>query len=210
MKRSMALTLVLFLLLGLSVGCGQNTPSGSEPPAQSTDGPVQTTEPSAPTGELAVAVPDGVTAAAGNNRVFYEIFVGSFSDSDGDGIGDLRGIINRMDYLNDGDDASGRSLGVEGIWLTPIFKSGSYHKYDVNDYYQVDPSFGTLDDLKELAELCRSRNVKLILDLPINHTGKGNAWFSSFSLAHQHKAVDDPYYDFYTFYPQGETAPVGR
>ena len=56
-----------------------------------------------------------------NSRVFYEIFVGSFSDSDGDGIGDLRGIINRMDYLNDGDPASGKSLGIEGIWLTPIF-----------------------------------------------------------------------------------------
>ncbi|WP_276629009.1 alpha-amylase family glycosyl hydrolase, partial [Eubacterium pyruvativorans] len=70
-----------------------------------------------------------------NSRVFYEIFVGSFSDSNGDGVGDLRGIINRMDYLNDGDPASGKSLGIEGIWLTPIFLSPSYHKYDVTDYY---------------------------------------------------------------------------
>ncbi len=61
------------------------------------------------------------------NRVFYEIFVGSFSDSDGDGVGDLRGVISRMDYLNDGDPQSGVSLGVEGIWLTPIFPSPSYH-----------------------------------------------------------------------------------
>ena len=68
------------------------------------------------------------------HRVFYEIFVGSFSDSDGDGTGDLRGIINRMDYLNDGDPQSGKSLGVEGIWLTPIFQSPTYHKYDVTDY----------------------------------------------------------------------------
>ena len=83
---------------------------------------------------------EGWQQADDNNRVFYEIFVGSFSDSNGDGIGDLRGIINRMDYLNDGDPASGLSLGVEGIWLTPIFKSPSYHKYDVEDYYQVDPS----------------------------------------------------------------------
>ena len=73
-----------------------------------------------------------------NNRVFYEIFVGSFSDSNGDGIGDLRGIINRFDYLNDGDPESGLSLGVEGIWLSPIFKSPSYHKYDVADYYEID------------------------------------------------------------------------
>ena len=62
------------------------------------------------------------------NRVFYEIFVGSFSDSNGDGVGDLRGIINRMDYLNDGDPDSEKSLGVEGLWLTPIFASPSYHK----------------------------------------------------------------------------------
>ena len=80
------------------------------------------------------------------HRVFYEIFVGSFSDSDGDGIGDLRGIINRMDYLNDGDPASGRSLGVEGLWLTPIFASPSYHKYDVTDYETIDPVFGTMED----------------------------------------------------------------
>ena len=66
-----------------------------------------------------------------NNRIFYEIFVGSFSDSNGDGIGDIRGVINRLDYLNDGDPESGNSLGIEGIWLTPVFASPSYHKYDV-------------------------------------------------------------------------------
>ena len=106
-------------------------------------------------------------ADIGLNRVFYEIFVGSFSDSNGDGIGDLRGIINRMDYLNDGNPASGTSLGVEGIWLTPIFESPSYHKYDVTDFYKVDPAFGTMEDLKELIDLCHERNVKIILDLPI-------------------------------------------
>ena len=148
--------------------------------------------------------------AEDNARVFYEIFVGSFSDSDGDGIGDLRGIIDRFDYLNDGDPASGRSLGVEGIWLTPIYDSPSYHKYDVTDYYAVDPDFGSLDDLRELAQLCESRNVKLILDLPINHTGSRNAWFSAFVNAHRKQDPADPYYDFYCWYPSGETAPAGR
>ncbi len=81
---------------------------------------------------------------ADNARVFYEIFVGSFSDSNGDGIGDLRGVINRFDYLNDGDPASGRSLGIEGIWLTPVFDSPTYHKYNVTDYYAIDPDFGTM------------------------------------------------------------------
>ena len=88
-----------------------------------------------------------------NYRVFYQIFVGSFSDSNGDGIGDLRGIINRFDYLNDGNVESTTSLGVEGIWLSPIFKSPTYHKYDVIDYYQIDPKFGTMEDLEELRNL---------------------------------------------------------
>ncbi len=146
-----------------------------------------------------------------NNRVFYEIFVGSFSDSDGDGTGDLRGIINRMDYLNDGDSDSGRSLGVEGLWLTPIFKSPSYHKYDVTDYYTVDPEFGTQDDLVELIDLCHARDVKVILDLPINHTGSNCKWFSAFRAAHQNGDTQNAYYDFYSYYDRAETtAPAGR
>lgn len=145
-----------------------------------------------------------------NARVFYEVFVGSFSDSDGDGIGDIRGVINRMDYLNDGDPNSGKSLGVEGIWLTPVFLSPSYHKYDVQDYYQIDPAFGTEDDLLELAELCHARNVKLILDLPINHTSRRNAWFSSFVVAHRQQDPSDPYYDFYSWYGSGSEQPAGR
>ncbi len=142
-----------------------------------------------------------------NNRVFYEIFVGSFSDSDGDGTGDLRGIINRLDYLNDGDPKSGKSLGVEGIWLTPIFKSPSYHKYDVTDYYTIDEKFGTMDDLKELVTECHKRDIKVILDLVLNHTGNQNEWFGKFSSAHRHDDVSDEYYDFYCY---SNSAKVGN
>jgi len=130
--------------------------------------------------------------------VFYEIFVGSFSDSDGDGTGDLRGIINRFDYLNDGNPESGKSLGVEGIWLTPIFKSPSYHKYDVTNYYEIDPEFGTMDDLKELVELCHERGVKIILDMVINHTSSDNKWFQEFTKARRSGDTESEYYDFYT------------
>ncbi len=144
------------------------------------------------------------------NRVFYEIFVGSFSDSDGDGVGDLRGVINRMDYLNDGDPQSGASLGVEGIWLTPIFASPSYHKYDIIDFYSVDPAFGTMDDLKELVALCHERDVKLILDLPINHTSTQNRWFRNFLNAHAMNNPDNIYYDYYSWLPAGSKAPAGR
>lgn len=133
-----------------------------------------------------------------NYRVFYQIFVGSFSDSNGDGIGDLRGIINHFDYLNDGDINSGESLGVQGIWLSPIFTSPTYHKYDCTDYYEIDKKFGTMDDLKELIELCHSRNVKIILDLVLNHTSLENEWFQKFILARAAEQTDNPYYDFYS------------
>ncbi len=152
---------------------------------------------------LPAAVPDD------NYRVFYEIFVGSFSDSNGDGVGDLRGIINRMDYLNDGDPDSGLSLGVEGLWLSPIFTSASYHKYDVDDYYAIDPAFGTEEDLRELVALCHERGVKVILDLVLNHTGTGNPWFQSFADAHRAGDTEDPYYDFYSYYTEGEPVPAG-
>ena len=99
MKKYAALLLVLVLTLSLFAGCSSDNDDPS----------------SGSSGEFAAKVPEGVTATEDNARVFYEIFVGSFSDSNGDGIGDLRGIINRMDYLNDGDDSSGKSLGVEGL-----------------------------------------------------------------------------------------------
>ena len=223
MKRSSLLALILALLF-LLPACGQPVSAPAEAPAVTGSAAEAPAEAAAPdrddsgryllsdTGEAIIDDVDlsRYAETEDNARVFYEIFVGSFSDSDGDGIGDLRGIIDRFDYLNDGDPASGLSLGVEGIWLTPIYDSPSYHKYDVTDYYAVDPDFGTMEDLKELADLCESRNVKLILDLPINHTGNRNAWFSSFVSAHRNKDAADPYYDFYCWYGAGESAPAGR
>ncbi len=145
-----------------------------------------------------------------HNRVFYEIFVGSFSDSNGDGVGDLRGIINRMDYLNDGDPENGLGLDIEGIWLTPIFASPSYHKYDVANFYEIDPDFGTMDDLRELIALCHERDVMLILDLPINHTSTQNRWFKNFTNAHLMNNPGNDYYDFYTWLGAEDAVPAGR
>ncbi len=141
-----------------------------------------------------------------NFRTFYQVFVGSFSDSNSDGIGDLRGVINRMDYLNDGSISSGESLGVQGIWLSPIFSSPSYHKYDAADYYEIDWRFGTEEDLKELADLCEARNVKLILDLAINHTSSQNEWFLKFKDARINGNTEDPYYDYYSCATTAEKA----
>lgn len=163
-------------------------------------------------GEVVISGLSGVTRVneEDNARVFYEIFVGSFADSDGDGTGDLRGIIEAMDYLQDGDPSSGESLGIEGIWLTPVFKSPSYHKYDVSDYYAIDRKFGTEADLIELAKLCEERGVKLILDLVLNHTSNWHPWFLEFQKARRMGKTDSEYYSFYSCYEKGERAPEGR
>ena len=110
-------------------------------------------------------------------RTFYEIFPYSFCDSDGDGKGDLNGITSKLDYLNDGDSKTTDDLGIDGIWLTPIMKSPSYHKYDVIDYYTVDEVFGTNDDFKKLLDEAHKRGINVIIDLVLNHSSNQNEWF---------------------------------
>lgn len=118
-----------------------------------------------------------VTQSSDKYRNYYHIFVNSFCDSDGDTIGDLNGIISQLDYLNDGDPNSGDDLGIDGIWLTPIMPSKSYHKYDVADYYNIDENFGTLETFDKLIEECHSRGINVIIDLVLNHIGSNNDLF---------------------------------
>lgn len=112
-----------------------------------------------------------------NDRTFYEVFVRSFQDSNGDGIGDLQGLISKLDYLNDGDPNTNTDLGVTGIWLMPIFESPSYHGYDVTDYMKVEPDYGTNDDFKQLITEAHKRGIAVVLDMVINHTSSENPWF---------------------------------
>ena len=205
MKRYLIFFLLLAMVISM-IGCMQN-------PKPSTSATQIPTTQSAPlldtTGRYPLnaerneaIINDAGTVTVendGNARVYYQIFVGSFSDSNGDGVGDLRGIINRFDYLNDGDPNSGLSLGIEGIWLSPIFTSPTYHKYDTTNYYTIDPKFGTMEDLQELIELCHSRNVQIILDLVINHTSRANTWHQKFVSAHQSGDTENEYYDFYSW-----------
>ena len=118
-------------------------------------------------------------ASADKYRNYYEIFTQSFADSDNDGTGDLQGIIDRLDYLNDGNPEGGDDLGVDGLWLTPIFPSESYHKYNVEDYYNVDSSFGSLETFDKLVEECHKRGINIILDLVLNHISYKNPLFVS-------------------------------
>lgn len=112
-----------------------------------------------------------------NGAVFYEVFVRSFKDSDGDGKGDLRGLLEKLDYLNDGDPATGSDLGVDAIWLMPVFESPSYHGYDVVDYEAIEQDYGTSADMDALLAAAHARGMKVIVDLVVNHTSSRHPWF---------------------------------
>lgn len=116
--------------------------------------------------------------------VTYEIFVQSFNDSDGDGIGDLNGVTEKLDYV--------RELGANAIWFMPIMPSPSYHKYDVTDYKAIHPDYGTMDDFKNLLAEAHQRDIKIVIDLIINHSGSGHPWFKE-----ARKGRDNPYREYY-------------
>jgi glycosidase len=112
-----------------------------------------------------------------NGAVFYEVFVRSFADSDGDGSGDLKGLVAHLDYLNDGDPSTHDDLGVDALYLMPVFESPSTHGYDVIDYEHVNREYGTDADLAALLDAAHRRGMKVILDLPLNHTSERHPWF---------------------------------
>ena len=124
----------------------------------------------------------------GNKRssTTYQLLIYSFADSDGDGIGDFKGIQNKLDYLD--------GLGATALWLSPAHPSDSYHAYDVTDYYAVNPLYGTEQDFKDLIDAAHARGIKIYMDYVLNHSGKGNAWFKE-ALADP----SSPYRDYYFF-----------
>ncbi len=132
-----------------------------------------------PLSALAQATPVTNTLDDGlwwRGALFYEVFVRAFQDSDGDGIGDFAGLIARLDHLNS-DTGNDASLGVQALWLMPIMASPSYHGYDVTDYETVNPNFGTNHDFKALVDALHSRDMRVIIDYPINHTSVEHPWF---------------------------------
>ncbi len=119
------------------------------------------------------------------HAVFYEIYPRSFADSNNDGVGDLRGIASRLDYLKD--------LGVDAIWISPCFPSPQVDfGYDVSDYENIDPMYGTLGDFDFLASEANKRNIHIILDFVVNHTSDQHKWF----LASKSSRTS-PYRDWY-------------
>lgn len=126
--------------------------------------------------------------------VFYEVFVRSFQDSDGDGAGDLRGLIQRLDHLNDGDPSTTADLGVDALWLMPVFASPSYHGYDTTDYEALERDYGTPDDFRDLIVEAHRRGLKVIVDLVLNHTSSQHPWFRAAA-----RSVADPRRDWYVW-----------
>jgi len=192
---------ILALLLLLLAAC-QPAPTATQTPAP-TESP--TPAPPAATATPEVAQPEDVSGWW-NDVVFYEIFVRSFKDSNGDGIGDFQGIIQQLDYLNDGDPQTTDDLGIGALWLMPINPSPSYHGYDVTDYKAVNPDYGTLDDFKQLLEACHARGIRVIIDFVINHTSTQHPWFKA-ALA-----GDPQYKDYYVWSTKdpGSLGPWGQ
>lgn len=178
----MGLSLTAFLLSGCS---------GNNSATQATPTPIPTAEAAQSTAAPAATT---LTTDEQPSTVFYEIFVRSFYDSNGDGIGDLKGITEKLDYLNDGDPDTHDDLGIGGIWLMPINPSPSYHGYDVTDYRAINPDYGTLEDLQELLQEAHKRGIKIIMDLVVNHTSKEHPWFVDSA-----KNTDSKYRDWYVW-----------
>ncbi|HYJ78488.1 MAG TPA: alpha-amylase family glycosyl hydrolase [Longimicrobiaceae bacterium] len=131
--------------------------------------------------------------------VCYEVFVRSFHDSDGDGIGDLRGLIQKLDYINDGDQTTLSDLGARCIWLMPIAESPSYHGYDVTDYYRVEPAYGTNEDFKRLVAAAHQRGIKVLIDMVLNHASSQHPFFL--------QALRDPASPYRDWFRWSDTRP---
>ena len=121
------------------------------------------------------------------NAVVYQIYPKSFQDSDGDGIGDIPGIISRLDYL--------KKLGIDAIWLSPVYRSPQDDNgYDISDYQDIEPMFGTMEDMEQLFAEAKKRGIRIMMDLVLNHTSDEHRWFLEAK-----KSKDNPYHDYYVW-----------
>lgn len=145
-----------------------------------------------PTPEKVISVAQTDASPWWQDAATYQIWVRSFYDSNNDGHGDLKGIEQKLDYI--------ASLGVDAIWLSPIFESPSYHGYDTSNFYQVEKDFGTMEDFEQLLRAAKEKNIKVLLDLALNHVSEEHPWF-------QKSIAKDPVYDDYFIW--SEKIPEG-
>ena len=189
------------LVLALScTACRAKEKPAAEEPAQQTAEPAAAEAPAQSTAEPAAAETQTEAPASGKAaavypadkfRTTYQVFVYSFYDSDGDGIGDLKGLTQKLDYIGDGDTGTTQDLDCSQIWVLPVFPSPTYHKYDVTDYLAIDPQYGTMEDFDALLSACHERGIRLILDLPLNHTSTEHPWFQQAAECLRSHAPED-------------------
>lgn len=171
----------IFFMIFLLCACGsastENKETGAFAEGQEMDGAAQTDgsvvqlpEESGSPEKNSYAYGQELNIIDDNYRNYYEIFVYSFYDSDGNGIGDLNGVTQKLDYIAD--------MGFNGIWLMPVMPSPTYHKYDVTDYCGIDAQYGTVEDFQTLLEECHARGIRVVMDMVINHTSSQHAWFT--------------------------------
>ena len=129
----------------------------------------------------------------------YEVFVRSFQDSNGDGIGDLNGLTRRLDYINDGNPRTQRDLGADCIWLMPVAESPSYHGYDATNYYRVEPDYGTNDDFKRFVAEAHRRGIRVLVDMVLNHASSEHPYFQA-AL----RDTTSPYRSWFRFSPTAQ------
>ncbi|WP_026653393.1 alpha-amylase family glycosyl hydrolase [Butyrivibrio proteoclasticus] len=215
-KRWISLGLAMALSVSLLAGCNKQATNGTQnQSAQNTSSQAQSTENAGVENQPDQSIATDTSDMFGNYslnilddkyRTTYEIFVYSFYDSNGDGIGDLNGVRQKLDYINDGDDTTRTDLGCNQIWLMPISPSPTYHKYDVMNYTDIDPQYGTMEDFDALVQDCHDRGVNIIIDLVLNHTSSQHDWFKA--ACEYLKTVDSPdkldseqcpYIDYYNF-----------
>lgn len=200
MKKIVSIIMVIAMVSGLFVACGNDSGHGTT----ESENLAETQEKNEPEMMQANALP--LHMVDDNYRTCYEVFVYSFYDSDGDGIGDLKGLTSKLDYINDGDDNTDTDLGCNELWLMPIMPSPTYHKYEVTDYENIDEQYGTLEDFEELVDECHKRGIHLIIDFVMNHTSSRHEWFVkakeyllSLPEGQEPDLEECPYVDYYNF-----------
>lgn len=182
-------TLGGLLLAALAAGCGQQ---GSRDAAQTTSPPASTVAAPADTASL------GKKPGWWKETVVYQLYPRSFQDSNGDGIGDLKGIIERLDYL--------KGLGIGSVWLNPIYASpNDDNGYDISNYEQIMPDFGTMADFDALLKGMHQRGLKLVMDIVVNHTSDEHEWFKQ-----ARSSRTNPYRDYYYWWPAEKGTPPKR
>jgi glycosidase len=196
--------LIFVIVLALLSGCTQATPTPALIP-QPTPTPAATPTASPTSHPLitpVLPIAGGLQPHWWDKCVFYVILVRSFYDANGDGYGDLQGLMDKLDYLNDGNPNTDTDLGVTALWLMPVYRSAAYHGYAATDYYNIEPDYGDNETFRRLVSEAHKRGIYVIVDTALNHTSEKHIWFLD--------AITSPSAEHRNWYIWSDTDPGWR